>query len=75
VGEWASIKDIKRHFGVCEMTVYRWLKQDGLEFPRPIRINNRRYWRWDDVRDFEAKCNLRRYLSDGENAANRKMVG
>lgn len=43
--------------GVCDMTLWRWLNDPALGFPRPIYIGNRRYWReaevlaWLDARE------------------------
>ena len=35
--------------GISDMTLWRWLEDDGLDFPRPIYIGRRRYWREADV--------------------------
>jgi predicted DNA-binding transcriptional regulator AlpA len=35
--------------GVSDMTLHRWLKDPDKEFPRPIYIGKRRYWREADV--------------------------
>ncbi|MFC3118185.1 helix-turn-helix transcriptional regulator [Jhaorihella thermophila] len=35
--------------GVSDMTLWRWLHHDDLNFPRPIYIGRRRYWREADV--------------------------
>lgn len=35
--------------GISDMTLWRWLKDDKLSFPRPIRIGSRRYWRETDI--------------------------
>lgn len=35
--------------GISDMTLHRWLNRDDLNFPRPIYIGNRRYWREADV--------------------------
>ena len=31
------------------MTLWRWLADDNLAFPRPIYIGKRRYWREADI--------------------------
>lgn len=31
--------------GVSDMSLWRWLNNPELEFPRPIHIQRRRYWR------------------------------
>ena len=35
--------------GVSEMTIYRWLNNPSLNFPKPSYISRRRYWREADV--------------------------
>ncbi|WP_353428914.1 helix-turn-helix transcriptional regulator [Paracoccus denitrificans] len=35
--------------GISDMTLHRWLNNPALGFPRPIKINNLRYWRVADV--------------------------
>ena len=46
--------------GVSDMTLWRWNKDPALNFPRPIRIQKRRYWReaeiaaWLDPRETKA---------------------
>ncbi len=46
--------------GVSDMTLWRWNKDPALNFPRPIRIQKRRYWReaeiaaWLDQRETKA---------------------
>ncbi|MBC7286135.1 MAG: AlpA family phage regulatory protein [Hoeflea sp.] len=35
--------------GVSDMTLWRWLNDDNLDFPRPIYIGRRRYWREADI--------------------------
>lgn len=31
--------------GIADMTLWRWLQDDQLGFPQPIRIKTRRYWK------------------------------
>jgi predicted DNA-binding transcriptional regulator AlpA len=35
--------------GISDMTLWRWLNDDNLDFPRPIYIGKRRYWKEADV--------------------------
>ncbi len=35
--------------GVSDMTLWRWLDHPDLDFPRPIYIRRRRYWREADI--------------------------
>lgn len=36
---------VRARYGVSEMSIWRWLRDERLGFPAPIRINGRRYWR------------------------------
>ena len=38
-----------RYGGVSDMTLWRWLHDDDLGFPKPIRINGRRFWSEDQL--------------------------
>lgn len=35
--------------GVSDMTLWRWLNDPALSFPKPIYIARRRYWREADI--------------------------
>ncbi|MGX0877046.1 putative DNA-binding transcriptional regulator AlpA [Roseovarius sp. MBR-154] len=35
--------------GVSDMTLWRWLNDPALNFPKPIYIARRRYWKEADV--------------------------
>jgi predicted DNA-binding transcriptional regulator AlpA len=35
--------------GVSDMTIWRWLNDPALNFPKPIYIARRRYWKEADV--------------------------
>ncbi len=41
--------------GISDMTIWRWLNDehyDGLNFPKPIYIANRRYWKRSAIESF-----------------------
>lgn len=46
--------------GISQMTLWRWLHDEGLRFPRPIYIKRYRYWdeqvvsEWMAARDIVA---------------------
>ena len=40
-------------YSVCRRTLGRWVVQQGLNFPSPVEINRRRYWREDDLEVWE----------------------
>lgn len=46
---------VRARYGVSDMTIFRWLNDEKLGFPKPIRINGRRYWRIADLQAFEAR--------------------
>ncbi len=35
--------------GISDMTLWRWLRRPDLEFPEPVLISRRRYWRRQDL--------------------------
>jgi len=35
--------------GISDMTLWRWLRRPDLNFPQPILIARRRYWRRADI--------------------------
>ena len=35
--------------GISDMTLWRWLDNPEMDFPRPIYIGRRRFWRESDV--------------------------
>ena len=47
--------------GITDMTLWRWLQDEQLAFPQPIRIKTRRYWRY---------CDLNAWLEEQGGAAN-----
>ena len=46
---------VRARYGVSDMSLWRWLKNEELGFPHPIRINNRRFWRLNDLETWEAR--------------------
>ena len=47
---------VKRRYGdISDMTLWRWLKNNALKFPRPIQINRRRYWQIDELVTWELR--------------------
>jgi len=46
---------VLKRFGVSDMTLHRWLTNPKLNFPQPIRINARRYWRVAELQAFESR--------------------
>lgn len=48
-------KDLCEIFGVVDMTLRRWMEDDRMDFPKPIVIRRRRYWRKSDIAAFQAR--------------------
>lgn len=42
-----------RFGGISDMTLWRWLRDDRLAFPKPIVINGRRFFSCEQVENFE----------------------
>jgi predicted DNA-binding transcriptional regulator AlpA len=41
-----GVADVRKMFGdVSDMTLWRWLKDADLKFPKPIYVQRRRFWR------------------------------
>lgn len=48
--------EVKNYFGgISDMTLWRWLKDQDLSFPQPIRIQKRRYWHGKEIEEFRAR--------------------
>jgi predicted DNA-binding transcriptional regulator AlpA len=44
---------VRQRYGVTDMSLWRWLKDESLAFPRPMRIKGRRFWRLAELRAWE----------------------
>jgi len=42
---------VRERYSVSDMTIWRWRRNDELNFPKPVSINERLYWR---LRELEA---------------------
>ena len=45
---------VRARYGVSDMTIWRWLHNNELGFPAPLRINGRRFWRLSQLEAWEA---------------------
>jgi predicted DNA-binding transcriptional regulator AlpA len=41
--------------GVSTMCIWRWLRDPRVRFPQPVKINSRNYWRFGDLRRWQAE--------------------
>jgi predicted DNA-binding transcriptional regulator AlpA len=44
---------VRKRYGVSAMSIYRWLLDPELRFPKPIYIGRYRYWRLTDLAQWE----------------------
>ena len=52
-------KAVRSHFGgISDMTLWRWANNPALDFPKPIIINRRKYWRESDISAWERQAAL-----------------
>ena len=47
-------RDVRQRYGVSDMTLWRWAHDDRMGFPKPLRINGRRFWKATELDDWEA---------------------
>ncbi|PIO96592.1 AlpA family phage regulatory protein [Pleomorphomonas carboxyditropha] len=52
-GELISAQDVCRRYGIVDMTLYRWLKDANMDFPRPVVLRRRRYFYASEVQAWE----------------------
>lgn len=48
-------KEIRAMFNVSTMTIWRWLQDESLGFPKPTVIRNRRYWDAEEMEAFRER--------------------
>lgn len=53
VKRYISAADVCARFGVTDMTLWRWLKDETLGFPKPLVIRRRRLFDLAEIEAFE----------------------
>lgn len=46
-------RKVWERYGVSDVTLWRWCHDHDMNFPEPLRINRRRYWRLADLEAWE----------------------
>ena len=46
-------REVRDRYHVSDMTIWRWLRDDELKFPKPTVINRRRYWLLEQLEAWE----------------------
>lgn len=49
-----TARQLMARYSVCRRTISRWTENLTLNFPQPIVINKRRYWREGEIEAWEA---------------------
>ncbi|SSC73058.1 unnamed protein product [Ciceribacter sp. T2.26MG-112.2] len=44
---------VKQRYSISEMTLWRWENSETLEFPKPIVVNRRKFFREEDLTNWE----------------------
>ena len=44
---------VRARYGVSDMSLWRWLRDEAMRFPAPIRINRRRFWKLAELEAWE----------------------
>jgi predicted DNA-binding transcriptional regulator AlpA len=55
---------VRARYSVSDMSIWRWLRNVSLEFPKPLRINGRRFWRLTELEAWEASRSQTKDVSD-----------
>jgi len=55
VDDWLTGRQVRERFNVSEMAIWRWLRDEHLDFPKPMRIRRRNFWRRADSEAFEQR--------------------
>ncbi len=45
-------KNIHKILNISDMTLWRWLNDPKMEFPQPIYIRSRRYWKESEINNW-----------------------
>jgi hypothetical protein len=53
MGQMLPTKSVRERYQVNQRTIDRWLDDEKLNFPRPILVNNRRYFPLDQLEAWE----------------------
>jgi hypothetical protein len=50
---YAPARDVRQRYRVSDMTIFRWLADDKMSFPRPYYFGRFRYWKISELEGFE----------------------
>ena len=52
---WLTGPEVAQRFSISSMSLWRWMHDAHLNFPRPVRIRARNYWRQSEIDEWERK--------------------
>ena len=52
-GTLAPARQVCERYGITTRTLSRWLGRPELNFPKPLVVNGRRYWRLNEIEAWE----------------------
>ena len=62
-----SAKTVRQEFDeISDMTLWRWIEDEALNFPKPIYIRRRRFWRQSEIQKFKESVATRRRNSTSD---------
>ena len=44
---------VQARYGICDVTLYRWQNDPRMNFPKPMVINRRKFFREDEIAAWE----------------------
>jgi len=47
-------RGVQNRYGISHVTLWRWVNDPALGFPKPLKINRLNYWRTADLEAWEA---------------------
>ena len=52
-GTFLPAAKVRERYGISDMSLWRWLNDPDLAFPKPLYIRGRRFWRISDLEGWE----------------------
>jgi predicted DNA-binding transcriptional regulator AlpA len=51
--KWLTGPQLRQRFSISAVGLHRWLNDERLQFPQPVKIRERLFWRLGDIEAFE----------------------
>jgi predicted DNA-binding transcriptional regulator AlpA len=58
-GSWISAAQVRLRYNISDMTLYRWSTDESLNFPRPMKINKRKFFRIEELNEWDKRISTR----------------